>query len=456
VELHISDTIRAGCGLNDLEMVRLMVEGSFAALSFLERLGVRFDRDERGKYHLTREGGHSVNRILHWRDTVGKELVKKMVRHLATLEGVKMVEAEVYALTLSDGEVCGVRAVSSDGEDLSFRGRVILAAGGGGAVYRVSSYSRGSLGLAQAMALEAGASLTDMEFVQFHPTLVRVGEGYELLTESLRGEGAVLVNDEGERFMFRYDERGELAPRDVVVYGEWRELRRGKRLFLSLEPIGRGRLRERFPGVSRLVEEHFGGELLLPVFPGAHYFIGGISTDSFGRTGVPNLYACGECAGTRVHGANRLASNSLLECVVFGMRCGRAVGERRLGREGKSEPPRGDYYADFDRTLSAVRSVMEEKVGAVRRVEELRLAAEELRNLTPEGLRGRRVVDFALSVVLSALARRGSVGDHLVEEGGRLVYEENPRYHTVVRIVEGELTCTVSDEGRCEGDEVLS
>jgi L-aspartate oxidase len=334
---HIADTLVAGAGLCDLAAVEALAYAAPALMHELAGLGVPFEQHHGSPvgseqpFALGLEGGHSQRRILHVGDATGwaitSALIGQALRHprIRVLEGFQAVDM----LADSGSRRCtGVLALDAAGGWHRFRaGAVVLATGGAGALYGLTSNQPFALGEGIAMAYRAGAEVVDMEFVQFHPTVYRTssGSGF-LITEAARGEGGVLRTPGGRRFMPEMDRRAELAPRDVVTRGIYAAMRHegAEQVLLDLTALGRAFLEERFPtivarcradGLDPAAEP-------IPVAPAAHYLMGGIRTDLSGATSLPGLYAAGECACTGVHGANRLASNSLLECLVFGRRAG--------------------------------------------------------------------------------------------------------------------------------------
>lgn len=339
---HIEDTLVAGAGLCDEPVVRTVVEDGPARVRELITSGMRLDRDELGELKFGREGGHSHFRIVHTDgDATGKSLATTLNDQVRTHERVRLFE-DCFVLDLittsSDEGVAGecVGAITHHpkyGLQVVWARATILAAGGCGQVYRESTNPSVSTGDGIAMAYRAGAALQDMAFVQFHPTTLYVaGASRSLITEAVRGEGAVLVDKAGHRFMPDYDERAELAPRDIVARGMLAQMAKTDHayVYLDVRPIGIDRFNERFPGIAHLLKqfEIDPAKQPIPVHPSAHYMIGGVATDEHGRTTLPGLYACGEASCTGLHGANRLASNSLLEGLVFGEISGRACLER--------------------------------------------------------------------------------------------------------------------------------
>jgi L-aspartate oxidase len=345
-ELHANDTLRAGSGACDLAAVNVLVEEAPHALQELVRLGCRFDRTEDGSLHLNREGGQSLARSVHAADATGREIMRVVVEEAR--KRARRFVGTATKLLVGDGRCAGVRVQTQHGDIDVLARATLLAVGGCGALFDATTNPPTATGDSLALAWDAGAEVSDCEFVQFHPTALGVGGLHRvLLTEALRGEGAIVVDREGKRFLFDVHPDGELAPRDVVA----RAIARAGEVYLDARPIGEQRVREHFPNICKAVVDA-GFDLateLVPVSPAAHYFLGGVSTDVWGRATLPALYAAGECAATRVHGANRMAGNSLTEAVVFGRRTAVA-----MAGDGLDEPP--------------VVSVEEEDVPAVRTV----------------------------------------------------------------------------------------
>jgi L-aspartate oxidase len=320
-ELHANDTLRAGAGLCDLAAVNVLVEEAPGALEELVSLGCVFDRDD-GTFDLNREGGQSVARSVHAADATGREIM-----HVVVDEARKRARRFVGTATellVAGGRSAGVRVSTQHGGVDVVARATLLAVGGCGALYEATTNPPTASGDGLGLAYMAGAELSDCEFVQFHPTALATGGLRRvLLTEALRGEGAIVVDADGKRFLFDVHPDGELAPRDVVA----RAIAQAGRAFLDTRPIGSDRVRERFPNIAAAVSEA-GFDLaedLIPIAPAAHYFLGGVTTDVWARTTLPGLYAAGECAATHVHGANRMAGNSLAEAVVFGRRAALAM-----------------------------------------------------------------------------------------------------------------------------------
>ncbi|MBO0782387.1 MAG: L-aspartate oxidase [Ktedonobacteraceae bacterium] len=333
--LHFQDTIAAGAGLCDEAAVRILVEQAPEAVRWLIQLGVQFDRANPGSEgHATpdglllgREGAHSRWRVLHaGGDATGAEIERALMAALRARSSITLYEKTfVERLLLRDGRCIGVEALDCEGQRFTLQARAtVLANGGAGGLWLHTSNPAGATADGTALAWQAGAAVTDLEFMQFHPTVLVAHNETHLISEAVRGEGAYLRNHAGERFMPRYSAQAELAPRDVVARAILSEMQAEQtdHQYLDLRHLPAEKMHARFPTISALCRQH-GLDLakdLLPIEPAAHYCMGGVLVDTAGRTTVPALYAVGEVACTGVHGANRLASNSLLEGLVYGVR----------------------------------------------------------------------------------------------------------------------------------------
>lgn len=439
-ELHFQDTVRAGAGLCDEEAVRVLVSEGPDRVRELMEICPHFDKVD-GLITLGREGAHSVPRVLHaGGDATGVEVSSALVEAARLGSRVQLYENEfVIDLLTLDGRCVGALSLNLDdgGLTLNVAMVTVLATGGAGQVYGRTTNPAVATGDGVAMAYRAGAAIRDLEFVQFHPTGLAV-EGQEtvhLISEALRGEGAYLRNADGERFVQKYDERGELAARDVVVRAMISEMRRegSDHVFLDARHLDGDWLEKRFPRVTAGLKRH-GLDLardLIPVAPVCHYFIGGVMTDVWGRTTIPGLYASGEVASTGVHGANRLASNSLLEGLVFSDRIVRDL-DRYVGSLGEDVrrlrfdlPEAAEGGGDPLAARRRLTKVMSEKVGVVRSGAELRAALRELDSLTSEvrfcgmgqaGYELYNLLTLGTQIAKCALMREESRGAHLRED----------------------------------------
>lgn len=344
-DVHYNDTLEAGCYENNLDALKIMTTETDEVLNALLREGVDFDRNSRGEFHLTREGGHTQNSILHVKDETGKSVIDALYESAARKKNIHFKEhCFAYQLTETDGRITGVEAYDKNGKRKVYKANaVILATGGLGKIYKTTTNSSVSSGDGLVMAQEKGCKLSDMEFVQFHPTALYENKSGQMLliSEAVRGEGGILRNIKGERFMPGYHPMKDLAPRDVVARAILKEMKKHEspHVYLDVTHKDPEFIKRRFPMIYEKCKNK--GIVItqswIPVSPVAHYAIGGIKTDYFGRTGRDGLYACGECASTGVHGANRLASNSLLEAAVFSIRTAGAV-NKQLNKQTKKPP----------------------------------------------------------------------------------------------------------------------
>lgn len=445
IDLHVQDTIDAGAGLCDEEAVSVLVEEGPRYIVDLIEHGAEFDR-EGGNLAFTREAAHSRSRILHARgDATGREIVRALVAWSKKFSNIEYVaHACTQSLVVQEGRCLGVTYVEPETSTIrALYGRaVVLATGGAGQLYLHTTNPDVATGDGQAMAYRAGAVIADMEFIQFHPTALAVPHAPRfLLSEAMRGEGGVLLNNEGERFMLRYDGRAELAPRDIVSRSIHFEMQRtrAQRVWLDMRHLDRNFVRGRFPRIHHtcLLYNVDITRDLIPVSPAAHYTMGGVRTDTFGRTSIAGLYAAGEVACTGVHGANRLASNSLLEGLVFGARAGEAAAEEAPDQVTSAQPRDWDFGAEADwsiddGTRAEVKKVMWDKVGIVRDEAGLKEALAALGEIAarPLNTRSWNFVTLARLVAEAALERRESRGAHYRNDYPARD-EENFKHHTL-------------------------
>ena len=456
-ELHFQDTLAAGAGLCDEMAVHILVEQAPAAVHWLMQMGVQFDRGPSGEAaHTTpdglllgREGAHCRWRVLHaGGDATGAEIERALTAALRTRPSVVLYEKTVVQdLLVQDGRCIGLRALDQDGYGFTIQTQTtVLASGGAGGLWLHTSNPAGATADGLALAWRAGAALADLEFMQFHPTVLVTNGSSHLISEAVRGEGAYLRNHGGERFMPRYSPQAELAPRDVVARAILQEMVNEQTdcQYLDLRHLPKEKTHARFPTISAICCQ-YGLDMatdLLPIAPAAHYCMGGILVDTFGRTTLPGLYAVGEVACTGVHGANRLASNSLLEGLVYGIRvagaltCQRDLADWHCARDGISFIPyessclkdsHSSSNADEISTQQVrheLRKVMWQYVSLCRDHEGLLEARCKVRSLHEQLLRCNgheflkecletfNMLQIAELVIAAALERRESRGSH--------------------------------------------
>jgi L-aspartate oxidase len=439
-DLHLHDTMEAGAGLCDRDAVQVLVEeGPYRVRQLIAR-GAHFDTEPSGELKLTREAAHSARRIVHAQgDSTGREVQRSLSSSALKSAGISIFEHTLTVdLLVSENRCRGALALDENsGELILFCGlATIVATGGIGALYKVTTNPPVLTGDGMAMAYRGGAALMDMEFVQFHPTSFASGPEYPkfLISEAVRGEGAILLNAKGERFMPRYHEDAELAPRDVVSRAiAWEIHKSGADwVFLDLTENSEQEIAARFPTIfSTCVAYGINPATQpIPVSPAVHYMMGGIHTDLNGATNVPGLLACGECACTGVHGANRLASNSMLEGLVFGIRTVHAARDLKekfkntgcdFALDGAAPPPQTHTSDEIGKARALLRETMWQHAGLVRDAEGLQSALTTLNKLQerfgrPQARRDAielaNMTEVALLICHAALTRKESRGAH--------------------------------------------
>lgn len=450
VELHFRDTMEAGCHLGDPESVRILVESAPERVAELIEMGMLFDRSAHG-FALGKEGAHSRRRILHTGgDKTGKELLTLLKRKVKENKSINLI-SDSFALDLlvKNGVCCGV--LTSRGQKLeAYCGRgVVLATGGAGQLYAYTTNPSQVTGDGLAMAYRAGAELVDLEYIQFHPTAFYPNSHKVLLiSEAVRGEGAYLLNNKNERFMINYHPDQELGPRDVVARAIETEAA-GGRVSMDLRHLGKAFLQKRFPGIYSSCLQYGVDPAydLLPVSPVAHYFTGGIKTDTYGRSTLPSLYAVGEAASTGIHGANRLASNSLLEALVFGYRLAASLGREKASEELEALPAGGERQIEKKRPAREVsksvrrriQHLMWSKVGLFRSAYPLSKAEKELGSMEallnyefnePGGWELQNMITLASLVTRAAKLHKESRGCHYRKDYPKSLPEWHCRHLT--------------------------
>ncbi|MGI9101906.1 MAG: L-aspartate oxidase [Terriglobales bacterium] len=434
ISLHLQDTLSAGDGLCNEAAARILVEEGPERIEELIAWGTEFDRAG-SKLAFTREGAHSRNRVLHAHgDSTGREIGRALWMKAKTFKNISLLEFEfATGLCVHEGRITGLELIDDKGTRRQVRcSAVLLATGGLGQIYRETTNPTVATGDGVAMAFRAGAEISDMEFVQFHPTALYVkGAPRFLLSEALRGEGAYLRNMELARFMPKYHDMAELAPRDVVARAIAHELELVKNdnavVYLDLTHLNPKKVESRFPRIHRTCLEYNVDIAtdMVPIRPAAHYAMGGVRTDLDGRASPPGLYAAGEVACTGVHGANRLASNSLLEGLVFGARAAKLMRETAKPHPAQAHaasdsPARPTFTPSAGHLLQQVQTLMWNNVGIVRSRAGLKHAIDELERLReclPEmanraACEACNVHHVAVLIARSALARLESRGAH--------------------------------------------
>jgi len=428
-ESHFQDTIKAGAGLCNEEAVRILVDEGPARVRELIDWGSKFDRRPDGSLDFTREAAHSTNRIVHaLGDATGHEVERTLIEMVKELP-IKIHDYCTLASILCEkNTVVGVRILKGNRfEDIPARS-VIVATGGYGAVYKHTTNPNVTTGDGVGAALLAGAIVEDMEFIQFHPTCLHIkGVPTFLLSESMRGEGGMLINDSGEPFMYRYHELKELAPRDIVARSIIFEMQRrgAKHVYLDMRHLFKDFVKKRFPTIYETCL-NYGIDITkkpVPIAPAAHYTMGGIKTNMEGKTNINGLFACGEAACTGVHGANRLASNSILEGLVFGRRAGlAAISYKDKFISNIQYPlPEGNTLQNIEQTTHEFQLAIDEKMGPIRTMKGLEEFLEYAKNLwkdvkdirnSRQSIELRNMVLIGLLIATSALKRKSSVGAH--------------------------------------------
>ena len=442
VASHVTDTLKAGAGLSDLNTTKFVSENSDKVVHDLLKFGVEFDKDSNGKFTLTKEAAHSVNRILHsGGDATGREMAIALCNAVENNKNITVLEnSMVVDLSVVDNICGGVMVYNSEKDEYTAISSsvVIMATGGLGQIYKYTTNPSVATGDGFALCCRAGAKMRDMEFVQFHPTALADDsqENRFLISEAVRGEGAKLCDKNGVEFMAKYDPRKELAPRDIVARSIFTEMEEtgANNVYLNATGIGEEKLLKRFPTIAGRCKK-CGIDITkdyIPVSPAAHYFMGGVKTDLYSQTSIKNLYAIGEVSSTGLHGANRLASNSLLECVVFAYSLAQNL--QSVDLNTLTENFDKDLIEKYENPLlydrvetsvlkSQIRETMWENVGIFRDAHSLNSALRTIKKISEQVNRKDKCFDIgeyelrnmlitAELVVQSALNRKESRGAH--------------------------------------------
>lgn len=470
-EKHVTDTLNAGAGLCNEDVVKYISQVSDEVINDLISEGVNFDRDSAGNLTFTLEAAHSINRILHvGGDATGKGIIDALKKEVINNKDITVVENSmaVELLINSDNECKGVVLYNdlTNEHELVYTSATILATGGLGQVYKYTTNPEGATGDGIDLAYNAGAMLQDMEFVQFHPTALALAPNSNerfLISEAVRGEGAKLVDKTGNEFMSKYHDKRELAPRDIVTRAIYNEMKttQTNNMFLNASIIDSSRLMMRFPTISNRCKANGIdiSKMPIPVAPAAHYSMGGIKATVEGKTSLRGLYAIGEVASTGLHGANRLASNSLLECVVCAYELSEYLSFANLTIPKKIDDnimsiiklydaPINENNYNIPELKKRLKDLMWNKVGIIRNEQELLEAKAEIKKLQSEFLRNRKCLNkqeyeyrnmltCAKAIVESALNRKESRGAH--SRSDYKVFEERAMHSTLVKNSEGEL-----------------
>ncbi|XMB85638.1 L-aspartate oxidase [Mycoplasmatota bacterium WC44] len=436
LEEHINDTLRAGAWHNDPTATKKLVFEAKENILKLINLGVNFDKNSKGEIYKTLEGGHTNNRILHaGGDATGKIIMDALREKITSRKNIEIISESMATDLIVENNVCyGVYYLNRENNlNNIYADSIVIATGGLGSIYKYSTNPKYASGDGIGLVHRAKGELRDLEFIQFHPTAFYDSLEQSqlfLISEAVRGEGAHLVNSNGERFMNSYSNLQELAPRDIVsqsiikeMYDTWSNC-----VYLDATHLGKEKLQKRFPTIYRkCLEKGFKVEQdLLPVIPVQHYSIGGIKTDIFGKTSIDNLYANGECSSTGVHGANRLASNSLLECIVFGNRIAENIKSKdpHKLKEINKEILYKNLNIKYRPIRSEISEIMDKYVGVIRTRDGLEIAKKIIKkhldnlennpNCSKEYFRVFNIATCAYLVVESAIKRPESIGCHYI------------------------------------------
>ncbi len=430
ISVHIEDTLRAGSAYNDKEAVRTMIEEAYERIQDMLKLGVELDCDASGNLLSTREGGHTARRVLHYKDFTGEAITSGLLKAAQNRENIEFAQHTTAVDILEQsGQAVGILAVHMGTKKIFTSRNVVLATGGIGGLYTATTNTGILTGDGIGMAIRAHIDLKDMEFIQFHPTAFSNQNRTFLISEAVRGEGGYLINSSGKRFMDGLHPLKELAPRDIVAEAMFEQMRQGETLYLDVRHLDRSYLKSRFPTIySNCLEEGYDlATSPVPVRPVQHYIMGGILTDINGNTSMKGLYACGEVACTGVHGANRLASNSLLEGLVFGKRVAQNLNESldRRAVFGRIAFKLDNTQAmDVQVLKDQIKSVLTKSAFIIRKPELIEQGRKALKDVLTEleyvsatcveEIEVLNMACVAEQIIVAASRRPASLGSHIV------------------------------------------
>lgn len=434
---HIEDTYKTGNYYNNRKRLKIMVEEGADNINTLINWGVNFDVDKDNKILFTKEGGHSKCRIIHYKDTTGSEIMRGLIERIKIKNNIFLLEDTfVVDLILNNKELVGLKMINNKVTYNINCNSIVIATGGIGELYANTTNSQVATGDGIAFAYRAGVNIEDMEFVQFHPTALNVpGHSHFLISEAVRGEGGILRNEKSVAFMKEYHELSDLAPRSIVSRAILEECikQNNNRIYLDITHLESDYIKNRFPNITReclkrgidITKEY------IPITPVQHYIMGGIKTDEYGRTNIEGLYSCGETACTGVHGANRMASNSLLEAIVFAKRIAVDLNTKKIKKvslTNKEEEDYSDVMTDdiIDSLKEKLQMIMSENVFVFRNKNGLNYALEEvekiLNNLPREFNKVKEyellnMITVAKIIIKAAIERKNSLGSHMIDGG---------------------------------------
>lgn len=436
INCHLQDTMKAGSFHNDFDAVKMLTNKAAMHIKNLVDMGTNFDRDNEGQLLTTREGGHTSRRILHAKDQTGKEIMRAMGQHIRKKKNIVIMERTFAVDILTHkGDAIGALVEQNGNIKTILAPKTVMATGGIGQCYGYTTNVLGATGDGIAMALRAGAELIDMEFIQFHPTAFysQVDREPFLISESLRGEGGILRNHIGKAFMEDYHDQKDLAPRDIVANAMVKEMNKSKtsHVYLDMTHLNPSFLKKRFPFIyDKCLSNGIDiTQSYIPVCPMQHYIMGGIKTDYKGRTNITNLYACGETASTGVHGANRLASNSLLEGLVFGKRVAEDINDShenlKVEKFSFAYTKEGQHSISNSQVLRQVKNLMYDFLFVIRTHEGIQHAKRRLSEImetleqspsimSRQYFECMNIAMTASEIIEAASQRKNSLGSHII------------------------------------------